>query len=76
MTSIILTLVLATIVVIIALALLGIGWMLTGKPRIVAGACGRAPRQKRDEQCGTPENSCELCRPSESEKGKAEEKDL
>ncbi|MBA3237576.1 MAG: hypothetical protein H0T62_04405 [Parachlamydiaceae bacterium] len=52
----------AFVIVLIAMALLGIGWLLTGKPRIQPGACGRAPTQKktRTDECGQ-KASCQLC---------------
>lgn len=52
----------AFIVVLIAIALLGIGWLLTGKSKIHPGACGRAPSQKknRTDDCGQ-KTSCQLC---------------
>lgn len=50
----------AFIAVLLCMGLLGIGWLLTGKPKIQAGACGRAPSQKRSESCGQ-KASCQLC---------------
>lgn len=55
------TLLVAFIIMIACLALLGIGWLLTGKSKMEAGACGRAPGQKRGEDCGAKE-SCALCK--------------
>lgn len=46
-----------------ALALIGIGYMLTGKSKIQPGSCGRAPSQKKDENCGN-DVTCELCKPN------------
>ncbi|MCE5317274.1 MAG: hypothetical protein LLG04_07920 [Parachlamydia sp.] len=62
MSTLMLTLVLAFVIVIIALALLAIGWLFTGKSRIQPGACGRAPHKKRSEEegCGTSA-SCSIC---------------
>lgn len=62
MSTLMLTLVLAFAIVIIALALLAIGWLFTGKSRIQPGACGRAPHQKRgkEEECGKS-TSCSIC---------------
>lgn len=60
MSSITLTILIAFVVVVIALALLGISWLITGKLRIRPGACGRAPSAKRDDSCGSG-TSCTLC---------------
>lgn len=65
-----LTLMSAFIVVVIALALLAVGWLLTGKSKIRAGSCGRDPTKDRDrsEHCGT-DVSCHLChKPDEKKK--------
>jgi len=56
------TLIMAFGIVILALSLLGIGWLLTGKSRIIRGACGMDPNKIRDERCGTNKISCELCK--------------
>ncbi|GAB4228077.1 MAG: hypothetical protein Tsb0021_05250 [Chlamydiales bacterium] len=50
-------------VVLIAIFLLTIGLFLSGKVRIVRGACGMDPYKLRDRQCGTSEIFCELCKP-------------
>ena len=62
MSTLLLTLVLAFAIVVIALALMAIGWLFTGKSRIQPGACGRAPHQKRrdEEGCGTS-STCGIC---------------
>lgn len=66
MSTLFLTIGLAFTVVIIALALMGISWLLTGKLKIRPGACGRDPRKNRDEEesCGTSV-SCGLCKKPE-----------
>lgn len=72
MSTLLLTLLIAFIVVLLALAALGIGWLLTGKVRLQAGACGRAPTKKKDpkEGCGTT-SSCSLCeKPSKPDQDK------
>ena len=60
MSSVLLTMLLASIVVLLAIASLGIGWLLTGKSKIQPGACGRNPRLSKDKECGT-RSSCSLC---------------
>lgn len=60
MSNLFLTLVIAFVVIVIAIACLAIGWLITGKTKIERGACGRDPHQKRDESCG-PRQSCDLC---------------
>lgn len=67
MATLLITLGFAFIVVVLALALLGIGRLITGKSRIEAGACGRAPKDKRSKSCGT-ETTCSLCKKDESKK--------
>src|ERR1700722_16357420 len=57
MSTLLLTLSFAFAIVIIAFALLAIGWLLTGKARLQTGACGRDPHKKRSEEC----SSCTLC---------------
>lgn len=43
------------------IALLAIGWLITGRSRLQPGACGRDPTKKRDDKdCGTGVR-CDLC---------------
>jgi hypothetical protein len=65
------TILLAFGVVILALALLGIGWLITGKVRIIRGACGMDPNKVRDERCGR-KISCEICKKPTDIKDKEE----
>jgi len=69
MSSIFLTIAIAFVVVLIALALLGISWIITGKLRIRPGACGQDPtkKQSQNENCGT-KVSCQLCEKPKKEK--------
>lgn len=60
MSTLLVTLLLAFIIVVLAIALLGIGWLATGKSRIQPGACGRAPDKNRNRDCGT-NTTCSLC---------------
>ncbi len=60
MTTLLLTIAIAFIIIILAVASLAIGWLITGKMKIRSGACGQDPNKKRDEaSCGT--GSCNLC---------------
>ncbi len=69
MSSLFATLVIAFIVVMIAIALLAIGWLVTGKSKMKPGACGRDPTKKnqQDDNCGT-KVSCQLCEKPEERK--------
>lgn len=62
MSTFMITLILAFGVVVLALTLLGIGWLITGKSRMIQGACGMDPDRVRDKRCGTKDISCELCK--------------
>ena len=75
MSNLFLTLMIAFVIIVIAIACLAIGWLITGKTKIERGACGRDPTKKRDESCDTT-TSCGLCSPEKnpnSEKEKKEE---
>lgn len=62
MSSLLLTLAIAFVITAIAVGLLAVGWVLTGRSRLQAGACGRDPHKKRNEEegCGT-KSHCSLC---------------
>lgn len=62
MSTLILTISLAFVIVIAAVAFLGIGKLITGRSKLHLGACGRDPNKKREEQsgCGTSSH-CSLC---------------
>jgi len=62
------TIIVASCVVFLAIILLGIGALITGKNRIVRGACGMDPEKARDQRCGEGENTCEICRPTPKKK--------
>lgn len=64
MDTLFLTLIISFIFVIIAVALLGLSWLITGKSKIQPGACGRDPTKKREKDCST-EVSCHLCEKKE-----------
>lgn len=65
MSTLLLTLVIAFLIILLAIGLLAIGWIITGKMKIRPGACGRDPTKKQnDEECGT--SSCNLCEKNET----------
>lgn len=59
MSNLFLTLVIAFVVIVFAIALLAIGWLITGKTKIEKG-CGRDPTKKKDESC----TICDVCSPT------------
>lgn len=69
MDTLLLTLLMAFAIVIIAIALLALSWLFTGKSSLRPGACGRDPTKKRtnEEGCGT-KTSCQLCEHPEKKK--------
>jgi hypothetical protein len=69
MAAIAMTVLIAFFVIAGALACLGIGLWLTGKPKIKPGACGRDPNKTREEGCGTTAN-CQLCEKHDDKKHK------
>ncbi|MBA3815687.1 MAG: hypothetical protein H0X29_04045 [Parachlamydiaceae bacterium] len=69
MSTLLLTLGLAFIIVIIAIACLSLSWLVKGKSSLRPGACGRDPNKKRDIECDAEKTNCHLCkRPDEKEK--------
>jgi hypothetical protein len=60
MPAVAITILIAFFVIIVALVCMGIGLLLTGKPKIKPGACGRDPNKIREEGCGDSV-SCQLC---------------
>lgn len=75
MSTLLLTLTLAFVFVMIALAFLGISWLITGKLKIRPGACGQDPTKKRnqDDSCGT-KVSCHLCEQPKKDPSKENKK--
>jgi len=56
------TFILTFAIIFIALCMLGISWLLTGKSRLRVGMCGRTPTQKRDAKNGCGKDiTCGLC---------------
>lgn len=67
MSTLLLTLAIAFIIVVLAIGLMAIGWLITGKSRLQPGACGKDPNKKRSkENCGT-ETNCQLCEKPDQE---------
>lgn len=68
MPNLFLTLVIAFVIIVFAIALLAIGWLITGKTKIEK-ACGRDPTKKKDESC----HACDICSSSPQSKTNLEE---
>jgi hypothetical protein len=51
-----LTLVIAFVIIVFAIAFLAIGWLITGKTKLERG-CGKDPTKKKDKSC----NTCDVC---------------
>lgn len=60
MSTLLTTLLIAFIIITLAIAMLAIGWLLTGKSKLKPGACGRDPNKEKNSECGTG-ISCQLC---------------
>lgn len=58
MSNFYLTLVIAFVIIVLALACLAIGWLVTGKSKLQRGACGKDPTQKKTDDC---DSICHLC---------------
>lgn len=67
MPDLFLTLIIAFVVVVFAIALLAIGWLITGKTKLEK-QCGKDPTKKRSASC----HSCDLCSHTD-EKAKPQE---
>ncbi len=67
MSNLFLTLIIAFVIIVLAIACLAIGWLITGKTRLQKGACGRDPTKKQDESC---QSICEICTHPETEQTK------
>lgn len=57
----------AAVLIIIALLMIGLSWVLTGRQKVKGGTCGRDPTKEKDTSCGS---NCSLC-----ENGTKQEKD-
>lgn len=60
MSQMLLTILLSIILVVLALAGLAIGYIITGKPRLTRGTCGWNPRQANGKRAKT-DVKCGLC---------------
>jgi hypothetical protein len=67
MSGLVVTIIITVILVLLAVAGLSIGLILTGKSRLDRGACGRIPQKKRDDHCGQ-DIVCPLCKPAPKKK--------
>jgi hypothetical protein len=65
MSGLVPTVIIASILFLLAAAGLAIGLLLTGKARLVRGTCGRVPNARRDKHCGK-EVKCMLCERDDS----------
>lgn len=65
----------AFVVIVIAIACLAIGWLITGKTKIERGACGRDPTKTKDESCETT-TTCGLCTHPPKEEKKETKHDI
>lgn len=63
MSNLFLTLVIAFVVIVFAIALLAVGWLITGKTKLERG-CGKDPNKIRDGSCN---QSCDICSSEQTE---------
>jgi len=70
--NLVLTLSIAFVLFLIAIAFLAVGWLLTGKVKLRPGSCGRNPHMKQSDTCGK-EGSCALCEKKEDKTTTAED---
>jgi hypothetical protein len=67
MDALFITLGIAFTCILVAVAMLGVSWLITGKSSLKPGSCGRDPHKKRDsEECGKSA-SCGLCEKHDQE---------
>lgn len=59
MSTLIITLLVAFVATVCAITFLAIGWLISGRSRVVRGGCGMDPKKARDGQCG--DRACALC---------------
>jgi hypothetical protein len=57
MPNLFLTLLIAFIVIVFAIAFLAIGWLITGQTKIKR-TCGRDPTKEQEDSC---QSTCDLC---------------
>lgn len=63
MSTLMITLLVAFIATVFAITCLAIGWLISGRSRIVRGSCGMDPHRRRDTHCGK-DMQCSLCEPT------------
>lgn len=72
MSTLILTLMIAFILVVLAIAALSVGWLFSGKSKIVRSASGSDPNKLREKECGT-DTKCGMCETEIDKKPKTKE---
>lgn len=60
MSTLMITLLVAFVITVFAITCLAIGWLISGRSRIVRGSCGMNPQQSKDERCGK-DVRCGIC---------------
>lgn len=60
MSTLMITLLVAFVVTVCAITCLAIGWLISGRSRIVRGSCGMNPKQAKNAQCGK-DVRCGIC---------------
>lgn len=60
MSTLMITLLVAFIATVLAITCLAIGWLLSGRSRIVRGSCGMNPQRRQDSSCGKNVH-CGIC---------------
>ncbi|MDP1836702.1 MAG: hypothetical protein Q8K75_12355 [Chlamydiales bacterium] len=60
MSTFLTTAAIAAIIVVLAILLMAVGWLLTGKSKIIRGACGMDPKKRQESDCGS-DIRCDLC---------------
>jgi hypothetical protein len=62
MSTLMITLLVAFIATVFAITCLAIGWLISGRSRIVRGSCGMNPKRPQDASCGKDVH-CAICEP-------------
>lgn len=63
MSTLVITLLVAFVATVFAITCLAVGWLISGRSRIVRGSCGMDPHRRRDTHCGKDVH-CSLCEPT------------
>lgn len=69
MSNLFLTLIIAFVIIVLAIASLAIGWLVTGKTKIEKKSCEGEPGLKQGE-CDGATPSCSLCETDDKKKDK------